>query len=68
MPIPSSAPQVVTDIAEMIKPILMMCRASTPSDSVVAFVVKSPNKRSGIIQESVVPNTMRNTVSTRPVA
>ena len=65
MPCPSasSAPELVTDTADRIKPRLMMCSAVIPMVTVSGFSVNSPISPPGISQHNAVPIAMIPAVS-----
>lgn len=58
MPMPSRAPEDVTDTEDTIKPALMMRRAAAPAWLVSGFSVKSPIRRRGTVRQTRVPATM----------
>ena len=55
---PSSAPQQVTEIADTMKPRLIMCIACTPIVIVAGFAVKIPISAAGTLQLRISPRSM----------
>ena len=55
---PSNAPEAVTEMADGINPILIICNAAVPSLTVSGFSVNIPINVSDAVKQMIVPASM----------